>query len=247
MQSKSIRFWEVDCLRGLAVLMMIIYHFLVDLELVSGAFMNLTSGFWGGFQQLTASLFLVIAGISLGLSYHHNQEKGTLFFMDYFKRGIKIFSWGLLITFITRWLFSASYVVFGILHLIGLVIMFVFPLLRFKWLNLLAGMAIVLAGLYLSRFTFPFSTLLWLGFTPRFFNSFDYFPLLPWSGWILIGVFFGKLLYPQNQRRFSLPPYAPWPPARWLCAIGRHSLFIYLLHQPVLMAGILVSFRLWQP
>lgn len=243
---KPVRFWEVDCLRGLAVLMMLLYHFLVDLEMVSGDALNLTSGFWGRFQQLTASLFLLVVGISLTITYYHDR-KDNFAFSNYFRRGLKLLCWAFLITLITRWLFSASYVVFGILHLIGLSSILVFPLLRFKWLNLLLGITLLLIGVYLERFRFPFSTLVWIGFTPRSFNSLDYFPVLPWSGWILIGLFLGKQLYPENQRRFSLPDYSTILPVQWICAVGRRSLIIYLTHQPLLMLGVILGLKLLQP
>ena len=63
----------------------------------------------------------------------------------------------------------------------------------------------------------------------------DYRPLLPWFGVVLIGLFFGKVLYARGKRVLNLPRSTP-ALARPLAPLGRNSLFIYMVHQPVLIA-----------
>jgi len=79
------------------------------------------------------------------------------------------------------------------------------------------------------------SLLLPLGLAPASFSSVDYFPLLPWMAPILFGTAAGNLLYNRKLLRFHLPPGKE---LRLLTAPGRVSLWIYLLHQPILLAGL---------
>ena len=184
------RFWEIDSLRGIAIILMIISNLMTDL-----IYFNIYGGgiFWKYFAYSVASVFILLAGISLTLSYSRASEKS---FKKYLKRGLKIFSWGLLITVFT-WFFIKDFVIFGILHFIGISIILVYPLIKYKLANLAVGIGIILIGIYTIglRFTFPY--LLWLGFVPSWFYSVDYFPLLPWFGVFLIGIFIGNWAYPN--------------------------------------------------
>jgi uncharacterized membrane protein len=66
----------------------------------------------------------------------------------------------------------------------------------------------------------------------------DYYPLLPWGGAALLGVACGRLNYPDGRRRLSLPDLSAAAPVRALRFLGRHSLLIYLLHQPILLGAL---------
>ena len=125
--------------------------------------------------------------------------------------------------------------VFGILHFIGLSIILVPPFLKRPFWSLPAGVFCIIAGNYLENFRFGFPWLLWLGFIPEQFFTVDYFPLLPWFGVFLLGVFLGNLLYPGYRRVFCLPDLSGNIPVKGMAFLGRHSLVIYLLHQPVLL------------
>jgi uncharacterized membrane protein len=76
---------------------------------------------------------------------------------------------------------------------------------------------------------------MWLGFVPQQLYSVDYYPLLPWFGVVLIGVCAGNTLYPNHRRRFALPDLSRVIPLRALAFMGRHSLLIYLVHQPLII------------
>ncbi|MBU4124390.1 MAG: DUF1624 domain-containing protein, partial [Nanoarchaeota archaeon] len=96
-------------------------------------------------------------------------------------------------------------------------------------------------GLILQNFTFDFPWLLWLGFYPTNMVTFDYFPLLPWFGIILIGIYFGKLLYKNNKRTFKISDLSNYLNIKFVSFLGKNSLLIYLMHQPLL---ILILFLL---
>jgi uncharacterized membrane protein len=237
------RFWEIDSLRGIAIIMMIAFHLLFDMNHFAKAGFDLYSGFWFLLGRAAAVTFLFLVGLSLTLSYSRTRKQGKAGFSKYLRRGIRIFLYGLIITLITWAVLPQGAIWFGVLHLIGLSIILAYPLLRKGFLVLFLGIAIIIIGLYMQNFTFNFLWLLWLGLRPLAFYTFDYLPLLPWFGVVLIGVFFGNLLYPDYKRRFRIRNLSGFPPLRGLAFLGRHSLIIYLLHQPVLL-GLLYLFVL---
>jgi uncharacterized membrane protein len=94
------------------------------------------------------------------------------------------------------------------------------------------------AGLYLKSFTFDFNWLLPIGFLPNEFATIDYFPLLPWFGVILIGIAVGNLIYPNAKRRYQIRDLPGNFFTKGLCFMGRNSLIIYFIHQPILLTII---------
>ncbi len=229
------RFFEIDFLRGIAVTTMVLYNWLFALDYLGIYRTAITSGFWFYFARITAAAFILLAGASLTLSASKGREAAYRI-----KRGLKIFSWGLIITAVT-WLFlGEAYVRFGILHLIGLSIILALPLSKMRRLNLSLGIILIALGAYLQKFSFGFSWLLWLGFIPKNFYTVDYFPLLPWLGVFLIGIFLGNTLYKNGARKFEIRDLSEVPFVRAFSFLGRNSLLIYLMHQPVLLAGLWV-------
>lgn len=227
------RFWEIDTLRGIAILMMITFHILFDLNFFGIYSLNLQSGFWWLFARITASVFIMLVGISLTISYSRISKAP---FKKYLKRGLMIFSWGLLITIATRLFLRDGFIIFGILHFIGTAIILAYPFIKLRKENLAAGIVIILLGSYLSSFTFDFPYLLWLGLIPDNFYTIDYLPIIPWFGLVLIGIFIGNTIYPKARRSFRLPDLSGLIIIKIISFLGRHSLFIYLLHQPVIIA-----------
>jgi uncharacterized membrane protein len=237
MENFSKRFWEIDFFRGIAIIMMIVYHLSYDLYFLGNFQIKINSLSWILFQRTTASLFLLLVGISLTISHSRLNEKYSeknLFFRN-LKRGIKIFFWGAIITLFTFVFVNNGVILFGILHLIGISIIISYPLLDYKYKNLVLGVLVILLGTYLSNFTYDTTYLLWLGFEPRSFFSFDYFPILPWYGVVLIGIFLGNSIYPGSRRRFEIPDFSSNIISKILSFLGRQSLKIYLVHQPIII------------
>lgn len=232
------RFWEIDFLRGIAIIMMVLYHLLYNLHYFAHYNVNVYSGFWLYFARATATTFIFLVGVSLTISFS-KAKKISLdekkLFLKYLIRGLKIFSWGLIITLVTWVFLREGCVVFGILHLIGISIILAYPFLRFHSWNLLIGLLLIFSGLYLKGLTFNFSWLVWLGVKPAHFYTVDYFPLLPWFGIVLIGLFFGNLLYPDHSRKFQLSNLSSFSVIKIFCFLGKHSLLIYLIHQPLII------------
>jgi len=231
------RFWEIDALRGIAIIPMIAFHALFDLQYLQGISFGLSPQFWFLVPRAIASVFILLVGISLAISSARLQTPEPKKFL---KRGLKIFAYGLVITAVTGLLFPQQTILFGILHFIGLSIALSVPALQWKFRALALALPIIAIGSFLQGLSFGFPWLLWLGLKPAFFASFDYFPLLPWFGLVLAGIALGNRLYPNTKRAFAIAELGNKPIVKQLSFLGRHSLKIYFLHQPVLVAAILL-------
>jgi uncharacterized membrane protein len=229
------RFGEIDLARGIAILMMVLFHTLFDLYYLGIYQVEVYSGFWRYFAFATASLFLLIVGISLTISHARVAltKSGYQVALKFVYRGAGIFLLGLVVTFFT-WLFlPENFIVFGILHLIGVSVMLSPLFFRFKKWNIMLGFLFIAIGFLIA----PHTGSIWflpLGIHPVAFSSVDYEPIFPWTGVVLIGLGLGEFLYPGGVRGFALPAIPAFI-VRPFGFLGRHSLIIYLVHQPIIL------------
>ncbi len=223
------RIWELDVLRGLAVLLMVVMHTLYDLsELFSlvqidhPAYDFIMD--WGGVP------FIVISGIC------------ATFGSRPVRRGITVFLWGMVcsgVTFAMEQLGLADKgftIWFGVLHCLG-VCMLLWPLLRRLHPAVLGGIgiALIVIGFSIENVFMSFPWLTPLGLTQRHFVSSDFFPLMPNLGYFLVGAVVGKTLY-RSKRSLFPKVNENFPILVFLRQTGAHSLPIYLAHQPVIYA-----------
>ena len=226
MANSKPRIWELDALRGVCILCVIVVHFLFDLSFFGG--LDLTLPAWYVFlQEYGGAIFVVLSGVCVTLG-----SKSV-------RRGLIVFSCGMLITAVTYGMYRLGMsgmdvvVKFGVLHLLG-VCMLVYP--AFKKLPpaalALLGLAIAITGYAIRGIIVPQRWLFPLGLTYEGFTSSDYFPLFPQLGYFLIGAAIGKTAY--REKKTLLPgSFQKTGIARFFCWCGRQSLFIYLLHQPI--------------
>jgi uncharacterized membrane protein len=230
------RFWEVDAARGVAIIMMIVYHSTYDLDTLGGYDIQSTSGHWALFADLTAGLFLFLVGVSLAISRARTSLTGWRLFGKYLARGLRILAYGMVLTVVLLAL-GMGVVAFGILQLIGVSIILAYPFLGLRLTNLVLGAIIFAAGQYVLAQDL-YSESFWLlpfGVVPEGVVMPDYRPLLPWFGVVLIGLFFGNVVYGDGRRPAVLTDKT-FVPARPLLPLGRNSLLVYLIHQPIVIA-----------
>ncbi len=229
------RFPEIDATRGVAILMMVVFHTVFDLNFFDILAVNISTGFWRWFAMATASLFLLVVGISLVISYSRSSAKlsGTALTKKFLGRGAGIFGLGLLVTLATWLYLHEGFILFGILHLIGVSVMLSVFFFRFGKYNIIPGLLCIAGGFFTGMVQGPI-WLLPLGIHPASYASVDYTPLIPWFGAVLVGMGVGEVLYSGDVRRFSVPQI-PDLPVRLLSFLGRNSLVIYLVHQPVII------------
>ncbi|MGD0080538.1 MAG: heparan-alpha-glucosaminide N-acetyltransferase [Methanoregula sp.] len=229
------RFIEIDTARGIAILMMVLFHTLFDVSFFSIAPVDVSTGFWRYFAYATATLFLLIVGVSLVVSHDRAAAKlsGSALTKKFLLRGAGIFSLGLLVTAATWLYLGEGFIIFGILHLIGVSVMLSPLFFRFGRYNLIIGSCCILAGFFLTGIYGPW-WLLPFGIHPAGFTSVDYTPLFPWFGVVLVGIGIGDFLYTGGVRQFAVPRLPDLFSAP-LAFLGRHSLLIYLVHQPVII------------
>jgi uncharacterized membrane protein len=238
------RFWEVDLLRGIAIVMMVLYHSAFDLDYFEVVRIDATSGLPLILARLTVSLFLLLVGLSLSLSRSKARLLGRedLFAARIIKRSVRILGLAFGITAVTYLLIGRGFIIFGALHLIGLSLLLAYPFLEMHKKNFIFGSLSIALGLYLQGVIVDQPWLLWLG--PEGFYSLDYVPIFPWFGVVLYGVGLGDLLYPGYRRRINPPALTDRTGGSWtepLCFLGRNSLAAYLVHQPLIIMMLILG------
>ena len=224
----------LDAIRGVAIIMMVVFHFFYDLTLFGLAEIPIYSSTgWIVFRFIILSSFLGTVGVSL---YLHHQR--GINYSAYARRVmfITINAWA--ITLVTYIMLTEQYVFFGILHLIALSSIFGLLFVRLYWLNLILGLAILVIGYNYSNAIFDNFGTRWIGMLPRATGSADFTPIFPFFGLVLLGMFvarfLGNAIYAQgpNARMLKLGLVARITSG--LAGMGRYSLIIYMIHQPII-------------
>jgi uncharacterized membrane protein len=236
---KRLRCPELDVLRGIAICAMIVYHLMYLLGYY--AVLPQSSKGWGKLvQKPIPVLFLMISG----LCFHLVMTRTDSFSGHWrraFRPALRVALAAVAVTRVTRYAFPDGYVRFGILHLIAASWLLAVPLAGRR--SALVVAAVLPLGFYAyAGVVYVWSDLwLWAGFPYPGFYSIDYFPLVPWFGVFAAGALAGTFLYPQGRRSPFAQRLAVWLMPRAagpLAFLGRHSLAVYLLHVPLLMAAI---------
>ena len=223
------RIWELDAFRGICVLGMVAVHFVYDLVDLYGIIPWEYPEWFSFVKKWGGLLFLLISGISATLGSRS------------VRRGLLVFLFGMVITGVTYGMYRFNLagkgiiIYFGVLQCLG-ICMILWPIFRrLPWPALcLLGVGFVALGFWItSQPTVDVYYLMPFGLPWKEFASSDYFPLFPNLGYFLLGAALGRMLYSRkqtlmpnvNEKNFLL---------RFLQFTGRHSLEVYLLHQPIL-------------
>lgn len=240
---RSSRVDAVDCARGLALIGMAAYHLswdLADFRLASPMLpftppMRLLS-------HVVASAFLALVGVSLALAHRKGLNARA-----FWRRLAIVVGAAALVTVGSYFFAPGEAITFGILHCIAAASLAALPfVLAPAWASLAVGVAAIAAPFLIRSTLFDPAWLLWLGLGERLPNTLDWRPLLPWAGVVFLGL--GAARLPGAIDRLTAPSRwrAGSAPARAMCFAGRHSLPIYLVHQPVLI-GLFTALTAWGP
>lgn len=230
------RYPVVDAVRGLAIVMMVAYHVSFDLNHFGYARIDFHADFWLNFRAVIVWSFLLVMGVSL-----HLATRNGIRWPRFLQRAGQIALYALIVSIGSYLIFPQSWIYFGVLHFVFAASFLGLLFRNLFWGNLLLGIAIWLWDSHYGFDFFNAPAWNWTGLNydlPA--NTEDYVPIIPWLGTVLIGMFIGRLLFDRNP--------LPWlavdsghPFLQPLALAGRHSLNLYLLHQPLLFA----LFWLW--
>ena len=242
------RYALLDELRGLDLISMMCYHGLWDVVFLFGVQLPWYTGMPGHlWQQSICWVFILLSGFCVPLGHR------TL------KRGAQVFAAGALVTVVTLVFMPEDRVVFGVLTFLGSAMLLtgvLEPLLKKippaaglavsavlfaltyhldeRWLGF-GGLRLALPDAWYANYFTAF-----FGFLPFDFYSTDYFALLPWLFLFWAGYF---LHFCMGRARMEPLRRSVCAPLGWL---GRHSLGIYLLHQPVIYGVLLLLFHVFE-
>ncbi|MFO1151597.1 MAG: heparan-alpha-glucosaminide N-acetyltransferase [Alsobacter sp.] len=228
----------LDVARGVALVAMAIYHFTWDLGFFR--FTTIQAGVdpgWRLFAKLIAGSFLVLVGVGLVLA-HGQGVRWPAFWRRF---AILVLAAGG-ITLATWYAMPEAFIYFGILHCIALSSLLALPFLRAPLGLVVAAAALAFALPALGPFpVFAHPAWLWLGLSPTVPTTNDYEPILPWIGAVLLGVAAARTAVGLGWAARLAKVRADDPVSRGLALAGRHSLLVYLAHQPVLFGAVALA------
>jgi uncharacterized membrane protein len=242
------RFDRLDAVRGLAIVWMALFHFSFDLNhfgLLTPAQDFYRDPFWTGQRTAIVSLFLLCAGLgqAVALAGRADAPLGERFDRRFWRRWGQVAGCALLVSAGSALMFPGSWISFGVLHGIAamlLLLRLLAPLQarRGGQVVLLALVALALAlPHFIAHPFFDTRWTNWTGLTTRLPVTEDHVPVLPWLGVMLGGLLAGDWLLRRARGVLAGRVPAVLQP---LAVLGRWSLSFYMLHQPVLIGGILV-------
>lgn len=230
------RFLELDLLRGVAVIGMIIFHLFFILNFYEIKENEMFSGWWLVLAQFVRFVFLGLVGIGMTISYQGILARGggrRRAIWRQWRRAFVILVCALLVSAATYMYISDSFVRFGILHLIAVSIFLWSFFVEWKWpVLILALMSFWLGGWFGNDVVFD-GMLPWLKG-----EALDYFPIFPWIGVVGVGIFIGHLFYSIKSKWMGLKlPLNFWL-IRVLSMFGKKALLVYLVHVPIIVLAL---------
>lgn len=224
----------IDLLRGLALLAMALYHLSWDLRFFGFVDWDLVGGTgWIAARYLIAGSFLALVGVGLVLWHVQGRD-----WRRWAIRLNKVVAGAIAVTVATWFVIPDQFIFFGILHCIAVASILGLLFLRLRpAVNLLLGFAVIALPILWRSTLFDHSWLLWTGLGTLPPRSNDYEPLFPWFGPVLLGIAAARWWLRGCAPGGSVGGGVLGRPLRW---VGRHSLAVYLIHQPALIGLLLL-------
>lgn len=231
------RYDLIDSIRGFAIINMVAFHALYDVFMIYGDGTLFAGTFFAVWERFICVSFIIVSGVSFNFSHH------TV------RNGIIVSLCGFIVTIVTAIAIPSQAVWFGILNLLGISMLICSPLKEFfNSIPPAIGAAVsflIYAVTYgvsngyigflriqlleLPQSMYEYKYLSFLGFRSADFTSSDYFPILPWLFLFIFGIFLWRIIKDMKWDKYFYFKVSV------LNTIGRYSLVIYLLHQPIIM------------
>lgn len=230
---------RIDLLRAAAMLWMTAYHLCFDLDFFGFIDANFyRDPFWTWQRTAIVSLFLFTAGLSQAVAVHQGQS-----WARFWRRWLQVAGAAVLVTAGSVLMFPHSFIYFGVLHGIAVMLIVVRATAGWgAWLWVLGGVVIGLKfaaphaiALWPALEVFNGPALNWLGLISRKPITEDYVPLVPWLGVMWWGMAAGQWALRCRPAWLGAAQAGTSRARRALVTLGRWSLTYYLLHQPVLI------------
>lgn len=218
------RIGEIDFFRVVAIALMVVFHFIYDLNEFVNININYESGFWYYIGKIAAILFIVVSGVS------SNFSKNKM------KNAVKLLGYGILVSVATYFVFKDMYVRFGILHFLAIMTLSSIFLNRLNLLSLFLIQSFSLFFYILSeRIRIDTFWLIPFGFKYYGFTTVDYYPIFPYIIFYILGIFIYRFIYSKGKRilQFEIK-------SNIIELVSKKSLAIYILHQPILLVIIFI-------
>ena len=219
---------SLDLMRGIAIIMMIAFHFIYDLNTFGFTEIPLFTH-WMGIAWRCLIVFLFLSAVGVSLVFAHSK---VIQYRKFLKRLLYLGIAALLVSFGTFIMFPDGWVYFGILHLIWVSSIFALAFVNHPKTSLLIAF-LILTGIIFDQPNLEFLSNIFEPYLPS--GSVDYYPLFPWVSFVFIGIFLGHNPYYQKVFTFR---------SSWLEVMGRHALIIYLTHQIVLFGVVALAYYL---
>ncbi len=224
----------VDALRGIAVTLMFFYHFCFDLDYFHWVSIDFyQQPFWLNFRAFIVTLFLTLVGVSLVLA-----NPSAANWRAALPRLLRLLGCASLVSVGSYAVFPGSMIFFGVLHFILIASVLGLWLLRFRVVHLPLGVLLIVLGAMVQHPFFDQAAFQWLGLMTHKPITEDYVPMLPWFGVVLVGMFLAKA-----GEKYLKTPWQARGVLRWFTFAGKHSLLLYMIHQPILMGLLWVVLR----
>jgi len=225
------RYLHIDVLRGIAIVMMVVFHFTFDLNYfryISVDFYH--DPFWLHFRTLIVTLFLGLVGVSLQLATRHG-----LNVRRYSYRLAQLIGAAALVSVGSYLATPERMILFGVLHFIVIASLLGLLFRHLYWTNLLLGVGLIALDVLFQHRWFDAPAWHWIGLMTHKPVTQDYVPLIPWFGVVLMGMFAGRAI--EKHQLLNATRQGGNMLIRLLALGGRHGLLIYLIHQPLLFGG----------
>ncbi len=230
MQNK-LRYPGIDWFRGFSILLMVIYHACYDLDFFGYIDTAFGIGYWIPFRYVIVIGFLLLVGISAQFVHHQKVNIHSMIV-----RSKQLFFACLAVTASSYFIAPDKLTIFGILQLILVASWLALIFVNRPVLSFVTGTVIFYLGHVIKLPAMMDPWIHWIGLAPNKLPALDYAPIFPWFGVVLWGITFGHLI--QNKPKFTQLFTAEWYEnsigGKALITAGKHSLIIYLVHQPLL-------------